>query len=213
MHLLDNLRGYEADNVVLVCACVSNALGTWGVKTFDAFAVASASRPRSFQRVEVPEQDMPFHDCGAGGFDCRNTGPKHLLTYLCCGAKQRNATRNDERSAPAFVQHCLELFTAQAGACAVSGLPMTWTNGCAYRISIDRISNTKGYIAGNVRLVCVFVNNALGTAGMDEYYAYMAARARTLTNGTGNSICKVTPTPERSIAGFGAWQELPRSCT
>ena len=58
------------------------------------------------------------------------------------------------------VDFLLDLFKKQEGLCALSGIKMTWATGKTLptSISIDRIDNEKGYIEGNVRLVCTAIN-------------------------------------------------------
>lgn len=58
------------------------------------------------------------------------------------------------------VEDLLKMFDEQKGLCALSGIRMTWATGKTEptSISIDRIDNAKGYIQGNVRLICTSVN-------------------------------------------------------
>lgn len=58
-------------------------------------------------------------------------------------------------------QELYNLFEEQKGLCAISNVPMTWIAGKGRQssnISLDRKDNDKGYIPGNVQLVCVAVN-------------------------------------------------------
>ena len=68
-------------------------------------------------------------------------------------------------------QELYALFEAQAGLCALSKVPMTWIAGKGRQsanISLDRIDNSKGYISGNVQLVCVAVNLMKAEMDYDE---------------------------------------------
>jgi len=62
------------------------------------------------------------------------------------------------------------LYDSQEGLCALSGIRMTWATGktAPTSISIDRIDNSKGYVDGNVRLVCVCVNAFKSTMSDEE---------------------------------------------
>jgi len=53
--------------------------------------------------------------------------------------------------------YLISIFDAQNERCAVTGLPMTFDES-EYAISIDRLDNSKGYVEGNVRLICRQVN-------------------------------------------------------
>lgn len=61
-----------------------------------------------------------------------------------------------------------QMWERQGGLCAYTGVTMQWHNPIAnlenpYNVSIDRIDSSQGYVAGNVHLVCVLVNNAKGS--------------------------------------------------
>lgn len=72
------------------------------------------------------------------------------------------------------VEYLLNLFEEQQGLCALSGVKMTWATGKIEptSISIDRIDNSKGYVAGNVRLVCTVINAFKSTQTDDELYEF-----------------------------------------
>lgn len=61
-----------------------------------------------------------------------------------------------------------QVWYSQQGRCAVSGVAMQTESGTRenknpYRASLDRIDNSQGYVIGNVRFVCHWVNNAKST--------------------------------------------------
>jgi hypothetical protein len=57
------------------------------------------------------------------------------------------------------IGYLLDLYEKQNGLCNLSGVKMTYEYGKkATNISIDRINNSKGYLKGNVQLVCYFAN-------------------------------------------------------
>jgi hypothetical protein len=68
------------------------------------------------------------------------------------------------------VDDLLEIYDNQLGLCALSGIKLTWSQGkwLPTSISMDRIDNSKGYVHGNVRLVCASVNSFKGTMNDDE---------------------------------------------
>lgn len=64
-----------------------------------------------------------------------------------------------------------ELWEAQNGKCAVTGLHMTYfpreqRHSTGLNGSVDRLDGLKGYVKGNVRLVCARVN-AMRSSGED----------------------------------------------
>ena len=54
----------------------------------------------------------------------------------------------------------LTLYADQNGFCALTGMKMTHRLDDPRSISIDRINSSKGYVTGNVQLVCRWVNLA-----------------------------------------------------
>lgn len=65
-----------------------------------------------------------------------------------------------------------DLYDAQEGRCAITGLPFDISSGSEddrwrrpFPPSIDRIDSALGYTPENIRLVCAAVNNALGPWG------------------------------------------------
>jgi hypothetical protein len=66
-----------------------------------------------------------------------------------------------------------QMLVAQDYTCAVSGILFdVWplrTGWRPFSPSLDRIDCTQGYVAGNVRLVCLIVNFALNTFGDDAF--------------------------------------------
>ena len=71
----------------------------------------------------------------------------------------------------------MALWVAQGGRCALSGIEMTWAKGKALptSISMDRIDQTKGYVPGNVRLLCLGVNALRGIQTDEETIAMARA--------------------------------------
>lgn len=77
---------------------------------------------------------------------------------------------NDRRQVQISETQLLRLMKKSGGKCAVSGLPLSFTNdsGCPrnpWAPSIDRIDSTKPYTIRNVRVVCVAANTAMSDWG------------------------------------------------
>jgi hypothetical protein len=64
------------------------------------------------------------------------------------------------------ISELMEIWRNQKGRCALSGIEMTWIGGggkpTATSLSLDRINQKKGYVSGNVRLLCFSVNSFRG---------------------------------------------------
>jgi hypothetical protein len=99
------------------------------------------------------------------------------------GARQRARTRGLPVDAD-LCAFALELYSAQGGCCALSGLPFNLRvvgGGKArrpYAPSLDRVDAASGYTRDNVRLVCQAVNFALNAYGEDVFREIALATAR-----------------------------------
>ena len=95
--------------------------------------------------------------------------------------------RSRRRAARSGIAHDLDpglpakLFEQQRGRCVVSGLPFSLRRFGGVLVkhpfapSLDRISLQAGYVAGNVRLVCIAVNFGMGQWGEELYLTFTRA--------------------------------------
>ena len=78
----------------------------------------------------------------------------------------------------------LEIFEDKGGRCAISGLAFTSDRIPAafvkhpFAPSLDRIDCGRGYVAGNVRVVCIAVNFGLGQWGEEVFRTIAEATVR-----------------------------------
>lgn len=97
---------------------------------------------------------------------------KHLW-YRITRPSRKNGTRNSTNVNPKRLailndvqidlQYLFDLYDMQSGYCIVSGLKMSHEIDNICSISVDRIESNKGYIPGNIQLVCQWVNKAKGS--------------------------------------------------
>lgn len=52
--------------------------------------------------------------------------------------------------------------------CEITGHPFEWVGRSPYGLSMDRIDPNKGYTKDNVRLVCWWINAAMGRWGLEK---------------------------------------------
>lgn len=85
--------------------------------------------------------------------------PKHTkdidsrLKELCTKAKGR--TNKEFNLVP---QNLIDLWAKQDGKCAYTGLPLVPTANQFNTVSLDRVDSSKGYIVGNIQLLCTAIN-------------------------------------------------------
>jgi hypothetical protein len=97
--------------------------------------------------------------------------PYWRLNKLCHFAKNRAKTK--ELAFNIDGEYMSKLWDEQKGKCSVSGIDLDLSKSDLYSAnpyspSIDRIIPSKGYIKGNVRIVCYQVNVALSEYGEDQ---------------------------------------------
>jgi len=61
------------------------------------------------------------------------------------------------------------MYKRQKGKCAVTGIKMSFIRKDPLRFSVDRIDNNKGYIKGNIRLVCWGINELRGRRRIEKF--------------------------------------------
>ena len=95
------------------------------------------------------------------------------LIHLTSRLKQA-ATRKHPKKIEITTSDLVELWDKQRSRCAITGLSLEVKTGGNWNghqnpfvASIDRIDNTKGYVVGNVRLICWFWNH-LKAKGTDQ---------------------------------------------
>lgn len=75
------------------------------------------------------------------------------LRNLCTTAKQRKNKEFNISETDLF-----DLWGKQEGLCAYTKLPMLATSNQFNTVSLDRIDSSKGYVVGNIQLVCAAIN-------------------------------------------------------
>ena len=71
------------------------------------------------------------------------------------------------------MDYIFKLWDIQKGKCNLSGVNMTWHRGGGstdYACSIDRKDSDKGYVVGNIQLVCRTVNFMKSTLNDAQLY-------------------------------------------
>lgn len=90
--------------------------------------------------------------------------------------------------------YLMGLWSTQRGLCAVTGVPMTWgrvsredvsREGYGRAVGIDRIDNARGYIRGNLQLVCSQVNYMRGGLSEEAFLEW----CRSVTRGQEPPFC------------------------
>lgn len=95
------------------------------------------------------------------------------LRWRWLGARDRSKSHNIDFSIT--LEDIKNLWFAQDGICALSGIKMTYElqNGrTPTNVSIDKIDHAKGYVTGNVQLVCMACNQIKSDLSEEEMYQF-----------------------------------------
>jgi hypothetical protein len=98
---------------------------------------------------------------------------KKCLRHRLLGARDRAIKQNISFSLD--LESIIDLWYAQNGMCALSGLPMTFElkqGRVPTNVSIDKIDRTLGYIKGNIQLVCMACNQIKSDLTDAEMYNF-----------------------------------------
>ena len=130
-------------------------------------------------RSHTDGHDNSCRTCKAAANRAYNDStPRRQLSISLRRALVRRPTEK-----PASAQDLMDLWDAQAGCCALSGIPMIFRQGKVFAnsLSIDRIDQGKGYERGNLRLICHAINCFRGSMDDDA----MLDMAKALLNHAG----------------------------
>ena len=109
--------------------------------------------------------------------------PERFLGYrwskLCQVRRRRGVYVQKSLLGSAGIPFLMKLWEKQRGRCALTGLPMTWQiatrediangYGLGRNVSVDRIDNSRGYVKGNIRLICSQLNYMRGSLGDNDF--------------------------------------------
>ena len=99
------------------------------------------------------------NDCRQEHYKLRtNSSVEGFLRRRLSAMRQRHKQK-EYVGAVVSIEYLIALHDAQRGICAVSGIPMhVTTEQSELSASPDRIDIDKGYVEGNIRLVCARIN-------------------------------------------------------
>ncbi len=146
----------------------------------------------------MPTKPALLLTCDICGVEFQGRSSKSVIcpSRACAIARQRKVSHINAQSLRGHIKHLLRImvtrkglsipdllnmFEAQKGMCAISGVSMTW--GLAERspntISIDRIDSNIGYTLDNVQLVCFAVNLMKRDHSSDDFVNWCRSIVKT----------------------------------
>ncbi len=138
----------------------------------DRAMVASPSGPPSEQTVSSQER-----------LKVRNAQDKAVQRMMRTAQKTAIASLRErilrlfkpkplDMEAAELAQYIAELLVTQNGRCKLSGLFLQWDEmhtDAELLCSLDRIDSSKGYVRGNLQIVCRFINRWKGSSDNDNF--------------------------------------------
>ena len=136
---------------------------------------------------QIPRLDKSMRDVLLAR--ARDTPPGPVLpnkaTWLRLYNTAKKNSKLDRRGFSITWPEFIELALEAANHCTVTGIPFDCSFQCAegfgqrrpFAPSVDRINPALGYVKGNVRIVCVITNQALGTWGDGPFWQFIEATA------------------------------------
>jgi len=96
--------------------------------------------------------------------------------WLCVKMRGVLYTKNkDRKSYNLTLDFLCSLWQRQKGLCAITKLPMTHRRNDLFAASVDRIDNSRGYLKGNIQLVCQAINLAKNKHSNQEISNFVQA--------------------------------------
>jgi len=95
------------------------------------------------------------------------------LYYLRKRAAQRCRRSKNPVEITISTDYLHSLYLNQQGLCALSKLPMSYGLNSMRALSIDRINSSKGYIEGNIQLVCCSINYMKNAFNNDDVLQFL----------------------------------------
>lgn len=132
---------------------------------------------KDFRILYRPNGENIRHECKVCEKISHGKSPRSFISRLMAGAKQRKNLKFN-----LDLNYLEELYKNQKGKCAISKINMSNIAGKGHidtNISIDRIDSTKGYIKGNVHLVCYIINRMKTDLELKDFKSY----CRKVSNG------------------------------
>ena len=139
--------------------------------------MAAKDRECTVCGVKYPVEGFPTCGRGYRRRTCRECTNKQKRDFKSSDPETYLISRLGRQSGRSKVEISIDkeflkrLWEEQGGKCAVTGLHMTYfprgqRNATGLNGSVDRLDGLKGYVKGNVRLVCARVN-AMRSSGED----------------------------------------------
>lgn len=102
---------------------------------------------------------------------------RHLMHHITKQSNYRKVVLHKKHPASLDVnidyEYLMELWAKQNGRCVITNLPMVHHWNSMLSISIDRVDSSKGYVKGNVQLVCQAINRLKNNNANEDVEAFL----------------------------------------
>ena len=108
----------------------------------------------------TPEQVKVKEAYNQRKYLAEQTNPTRALTRIWQKTKRSASNRNRPKKHTITKGYLLKKLIESNGVCQKTGVPLTMTPNHPFCASIDRIDSNKGYVPGNIQVVCQMFNYA-----------------------------------------------------
>jgi hypothetical protein len=84
----------------------------------------------------------------------------------------RESAKHKFQTCNLTIEYLMSLWDNQSGRCVLTKKKMTYKFNCLFSVSIDRIDSDKGYVEGNIQLVCQAINYAKNKFTNQEFLRF-----------------------------------------
>lgn len=163
---LDETRGYSAENCALIHIAFQTGLGAqWSRKKFmDVYDLRNTDAYDEHEVRQARIYDLIPHNQRSLESKRGNTPPRLCTKFRILkknsskSTKERNLKGRDLQESEISVEYLIDLWEKQRGRCYYLNIPMS-TQG-DWKVSLERIDNSKGYTKDNVVLATLETQNS-----------------------------------------------------
>lgn len=167
---IDSSKGYLKGNVQLVCASINFMKNSWLqeqaidfiqqiVKPRECAMVIQEPIEKDWNLLSVTEKiHMPYEERKELIQQSFGSLLSERIRMIKIPSAKETGKSGQRMNVDIDLSYVMELLKNQSNKCAVTNIELTHKNNDMTCVSIDRIDSSKGYLKGNVQLVCAAVN-------------------------------------------------------
>ena len=160
---LNNADGYKAGNVVLCCLEFNNR-AQWSLQKINNI-INLRQQDVNVSELEKALISYPIKPEYEKARNWRRDTIRRFIETLYFGSKGNAKKRKGEAGLHELtIEDVIKIAVKQKGRCYYSGIPLSFQSKSDWQASLERLIPIKGYIDGNVVLICLEFNSTITKA-------------------------------------------------